>query len=130
MDTWSGMFVLAGSISVAGIIAFFFARPEGSAKGERETIKKGIQRSLSDLDAEVWRLEVASLDAVGAQKKKIRDTIVRLDGMKADLARAEREIPEIPAEEWGGVRDGLLDRLGAARQFLNNDISRAALRDA
>ena len=130
MDTWSGMFILAGSISVVGNIANLFARPMSGANRERETIKKGIQRSLSDLDDETWRLEVASLDAVGSRRKKIRDAIGRLDGIKADLARAEKELPDIPVEEWVGVRDELLDRLDAARQFLRNDRSGAALRDA
>jgi len=130
MNIWSGMFILAGSVSVVGIVTFFFARPSGGTNRERDKLKKGIQRFLSDLDDEVWRLEVSALDAAGAQKKKIREAISRLDGIKADLAQAEKELLEIPMEEWARVREELVKRLDAAREFLKNDRTAAALRDA
>ena len=117
MSALTALFVLAGSVSVAGFITAVVGRPKPGAAREREIVTKGIQRSLKDLDDEIWQLQVTGIDLDGGQKDRIRGEVTRLEAMVAGLIQAGRAIKHVPDEEWDGFRDETLKVLDQARQY-------------
>lgn len=121
MDAWSALFIFASSVSLAGLVSSCMGEPTGRVVRERETLKKGIRRSLSDLDFGITRLEGIAEDAGEEASDEIREEIGRLEGMKTELTGAEKKLGDAPEEEWNRVRDETLGALVQARRFLRHE---------
>jgi len=121
MDAWSALFIFASSVSLAGFVSSCTGEPTGRVIRERETIRKGIQKSLSDLNDEIGRLEESAADADGEQSNQQWEEIGRLEDFKAGLIEAEKSIRDTPQSEWNRIRDEALRTLDAARRYLRNE---------
>jgi hypothetical protein len=128
MDAWGALFILASSVSLAGLVSSCTGEPTGRVIRERETLRKGIQRSLSDLNFEIMRLEERAADTDEYDGDKIRAEIGRLDLMKADLIKAGKRLRDTPQEEWNRVRDETLGTLDEARRYLRNEAPAPVMR--
>ena len=113
--------MFASSVSLAGFVASFIGKPAGGLVREREIIRKGIQKSLSELDDEIWQLNIAALDAEKAEEDRLRKRIEPLVELRIGLTRAERELADHSHEEWPRVRDETLGTLDEARRYFNNE---------
>ena len=127
MDAWSALLILASSVSPAGLLASFAGQPVGRVIREREILEKGIQRSLSDLKSAIIRLEETTAQT-GAEGRAAFEAISRLAGMKADLLEKEKQLKNIPEEDWNRVRDETLRSLHLARGYLRKRGAGPALR--
>ncbi len=112
-----------------GLIGSFIGRPGGANARERQIIQKGIQRSLSDLDDEIWRLTMSAMDTKG-QDENFRREIGRLEEMRENLTRAEKDLKDDHQEEWIRVRDTALGTLEEARKYFRNAQSGEFAREA
>ena len=121
MDAWSALIIFASSVSIAGFITSCAGEPSGRVIRERETLRKGIQRSLADLENEIKRLEESAAGADEEESDAIWEEIGRVDELKADLIDAERKLKDPRQEEWNSVRDETLGTLDAARRYLRNE---------
>jgi hypothetical protein len=121
MDAWSALFIFASSVSLAGLVSSCTGEPTGRVVRERETLKKGIQRSLSDLDFEITRLKGSAADAGEEEIDDIWEEIGRLEEMKTGLIGAEKKLGDTSQEEWNRVRDETLGALDQARRFLRHE---------
>jgi hypothetical protein len=102
---------------IAGFIGAMIGRPKGGAAREREIVSKGIQKSMKDLDDELWQLQVTGIDLDSGEKKRVKGEVARLEAMMAGLIQAGREINSVPEEEWDTFRDETLNVLDQARQY-------------
>jgi len=110
MQTWASIFVFAGSVSLFGLVSVMLKRRRG---GERVELQRGIRRSLLELDEEIGRLELGTLDAGKRDSAKIRKSLGRLNEKKSVLREAETKIRQSTREEWDELRDevlGMIDR--------------------
>jgi hypothetical protein len=121
MDTSSAVFMFASSVSLAGFVTSFIGKPGGGLIREREVIRKGIQKSLSELDDEIWQLNIAALDAENGEEEKLMKKMERLVDLRVGLTRAEKEFAEHAQEEWARVRDETLGTLDEARRYFLNE---------
>jgi len=117
MDAWSALLILASSFSPAGVFASFAGQLVWRVIREREILEKGIQRSLSDLSTDLLRLEETAAQT-GAEGRAAIEEIDRLAGMKADLLEREKELKNIPQQDWNRVRDETLQCLDLTRGYL------------
>lgn len=127
MDAWSALFILASSVSPAGLLASFAGQPVGRLIREREILENGILRSLSDLHDAIVRLE-ATAAQTGAEGRAAIEEIGCLAGMKEDLLDREKQLKNIPQEDWNRVRDETLQSLQRARGYLRKRGAGPALR--
>jgi hypothetical protein len=118
---WTAIFIIASSVSLGGLVTSFAFHRRGRALGEREMLKRGIERSLSDLDDKIWKIEIDTLGAGEGQSAEIRETLGRMNAMKSDLIGAEQKIVGATQEEWGRIRDEILGSLDQARRYPGNE---------
>lgn len=121
MGTWTGLFLIASSFSLVGLVTSIAVHGRSRMLGERETVKRGIERSLSDLDETIWKLEMDTIDAEESRSMEIREALGRLHAMKSDLIVAKQKIIDATQEEWGRIRDEILGSLDQARRYLRTE---------
>jgi hypothetical protein len=118
---WTALFIFASSVSLFGLVTSFAVYRRSRALGERETVKRGIERSLSDLDDKIWKLEIDTIDAEEARSTEIWEVIGRLNAMKSDLIGAKQKLIDATQEEWGRTRDEILGSLDQTRRYLRTE---------
>jgi len=121
MDAWSALFIVASSVSLAGLLTSCAGHPSGRVIREREIVQKGVEKTLSELNDEIVRLEEAAAHAGADGRQEIWEEIGRLDDMKADLLMKGEQLRDIPQEEWNHIRDETLESLSEARRFLRKE---------
>ena len=118
MDAWSGLFLVASSVSLQSVLSLWTRQPEGRVIREREKLRLAIGGCLAAVDSELVRLEDAARNTGTEGKRHILEVIGSLVAAEEILLAQGKKLRGISQEEWNTTRDETLETLERTRCFL------------
>ena len=118
MDEWSGLFLVASSVSLQSVLSLWTRQPEGRVIREREKLRLAIGGCLAAVDSELVRLEDAARNTGTEGKRHILEVIASLVAAEEILLAQGKKLRGISQEEWNTTRDETLETLERTRCFL------------